>query len=76
MSISTAAMRKMVQRYGGPGLREALKNPNGTIRGRAAHGLSFCAGAQNERALVDAVSDHDEYVRNWVAYSLGQIVKL
>jgi hypothetical protein len=73
MSISTTAMRKMVQHYGGPGLREALKNPNGTIRGRAAHGLAFCAGAQNERALLDAASDHDEYVRNWVAYSLGQI---
>ena len=73
MNISTAAMRKMVQRYGGPGLREALKNPDGTIRGRAAHGLAFCAGAQNERAVLDAVSDHDEYARNWVAYSLGQI---
>ena len=73
MSISTAAMRKMVQHYGGAGLREALKNRKGTIRGRAAHGLAFCAGAQNERALLDAVSDHDEYVRNWVAYSLGQI---
>ena len=35
MSISAAAMRTMVQHYGGPGLREALKNPNGTIRGRA-----------------------------------------
>jgi HEAT repeat protein len=73
MRISTAAMRKMVQHYGGPGLREALKNPKGAIRGSAAHGLAFCAGAQNERALLDAVSDHDEYVRNWVAYSLGQI---
>ena len=73
MSISTAAMRKMVQRYGGPGLRQALTNPNGAIRGRAAHGLSFCAGNQNERALLGAASDHDEYVRNRVAYSLGQI---
>jgi hypothetical protein len=73
MSISTAAMRKMVQQYGAPGLREALNNPNGTIRGKAAHGLAFCAGAQNERALLDAVSDQDEYVRTWVAYSLGQI---
>ena len=81
MSISTAAMRKMVQHYGGAGLREALKNRKGTIRGRAAHGLAFCAGGTgtilrqraHERALLDAVSDHDEYVRNWVAYSLGQI---
>lgn len=76
MSISTAAVRKMVQRYGGPGLREALTNPNGKIRAQAAHGLAFCAGSQNERALLEAASDRDEYVRNWVAYSLGQIGSL
>lgn len=73
MRISTAAVRKMVERYGGPGLREALTNSKDTVRAAAAHGLAFCAGAQNERALLNAASDQDEDVRNRVAYSLGQI---
>jgi hypothetical protein len=73
MSIHVAAMRKIVQRYGGPGLLKALASPNERTRTRAAHGLAFCPGAANEGALIGAASDRDEYVRIWAAYSLGQI---
>jgi HEAT repeat protein len=73
MSIHVAAMRKVIQRYGGPGLRKALASPNERTRARAAHGLASCPGVENEGALVGAASDRDEYVRIWAAYSLGQI---
>jgi HEAT repeat protein len=73
MSIHVAAMRKVIQNYGGPGLRKALASPDERTRARAAHGLSFCPGVENEGALVGAASDKDEYVRIWTAYSLGQI---
>jgi hypothetical protein len=71
-SIHVAATRKVIQRYGGPGLRKALASPDYRSRAEAALGLSFCPGAENERALLDVASDSDEFVRGWVAHSLGK----